>query len=99
MKCERCNGSGYQTAAKEMGMEDYPKMQRPLGIWRCDYCGGTGERTDYAALFAKMREENPEEWAKFDRRMTRLVKKFRPERKQANDNGMDINSNDVWVHK
>ena len=42
-ECRRCNGTGWANAARDSGMEDAPIMQRPLGVYRCDTCGGTGK--------------------------------------------------------
>ena len=42
-ECKRCNGSGYANAARDSGMEDAPTRLQPLGVYRCDTCGGAGK--------------------------------------------------------
>ena len=42
-KCNKCNGSGYTSAAKQMGMQGYPIFQQPIGVSRCSVCGGSGK--------------------------------------------------------
>lgn len=42
--CDRCCGTGYASAARDSGMEDAPRMLRPIGIYSCPTCGGTGKR-------------------------------------------------------
>jgi len=58
-KCKKCNGTGYQSAAKEMGMENLPFLQRPLGIWQCDYCNGTGEEYNPVEHIKNLKQQNP----------------------------------------
>lgn len=48
--CPTCSGGGWQSAAKEMGMEDMPLMHRPIGVWPCTSCHGTGLLIDGAAM-------------------------------------------------
>lgn len=42
-KCTRCMGTGYANAARDSGREDAPTMWRPLGVYRCPSCGGSGK--------------------------------------------------------
>ena len=42
-KCDRCNGTGWASAARDSGMEDMPVMLRPLGVYRCHNCNGGGD--------------------------------------------------------
>lgn len=41
--CYTCKGSGWDSAARRAGMEDAPVYFRPLGVWQCTTCGGTGK--------------------------------------------------------
>lgn len=43
IECTRCNGTGYASAARDSGMEDMPMMFRPIGVYPCSNCGGTGK--------------------------------------------------------
>jgi hypothetical protein len=42
MKCERCNGTGWASAAKDAGMSNAPDYLKPIGVYRCYGCDGTG---------------------------------------------------------
>lgn len=48
--CPTCSGGGYESAAKKMCMEDMPLMHRPIGVWPCTSCNGTGLLIDGAAM-------------------------------------------------
>lgn len=48
--CPTCAGGGYESAAKKMGMEDMPMMHKPIGLWPCTGCNGTGLLIDGAAM-------------------------------------------------
>lgn len=41
--CHRCRGTGWANAARDSGMEDAPLLHRPLGVYQCGTCGGTGK--------------------------------------------------------
>ncbi len=41
--CPRCNGTGYANAARDSGMEDVPMMLRPIGVYQCPSCNGSGK--------------------------------------------------------
>lgn len=56
-KCDRCNGTGWANAARDSGMGDMPAMMRPLGVYRCDNCGGTGDSDPFAHLTEEQRAE------------------------------------------
>ncbi len=43
MKCERCNGTGWASAAKDAGMSNVPDYLKPIGVYRCYGCDGTGK--------------------------------------------------------
>jgi hypothetical protein len=40
--CDRCKGTGYASAARDMCMEDMPMMLRPIGVYSCPSCSGSG---------------------------------------------------------
>lgn len=42
-ECTQCNGTGWDSAARQMNMLDAPTMLRPLGVFPCNACGGTGK--------------------------------------------------------
>jgi len=44
--CTRCNGGGYASAARDMGMEDMPMMLKPIGVYPCPSCNGSGLMID-----------------------------------------------------
>jgi DnaJ-class molecular chaperone len=44
--CTSCNGSGYASAARDMGMEDMPMMLKPIGVYLCPSCNGSGLMID-----------------------------------------------------
>ncbi len=54
VKCESCNGSGYRSAAKECGMQDAPLWAKPVGVWACSDCNGTGKLADIEAWCREM---------------------------------------------
>lgn len=56
-KCDRCDGTGWANAARDSGMEDMPMMLRPLGVYRCANCGGTGDTDPFAHLTDEQRAE------------------------------------------
>jgi DnaJ-class molecular chaperone len=65
--CGTCGGTGYQSAAKEMGMEDMPMMMKPIGVWPCNSCQGSGllidgekmaKMTDYLEEHAELIQES-----------------------------------------
>jgi len=41
--CPICKGSGWDNAARAMNMEDAPIMDRPLGVFTCRKCCGSGQ--------------------------------------------------------
>lgn len=41
--CTRCNGSGYANAARDSGRENAPLLIRPIGVYHCTTCGGSGK--------------------------------------------------------
>lgn len=43
INCSICNGTGFDSAARQMNMQDMPTMLTPLGIFPCQLCGGTGK--------------------------------------------------------
>jgi hypothetical protein len=44
-KCARCNGTGYASAFRDSGLpDDTPMMHRPIGVYQCPSCGGSGKR-------------------------------------------------------
>ena len=70
-QCPRCHGSGYDSAARCMGMLDYPRSMQPLGVFTCGACGGTGkvfkmpeliwteeEKEELRNMLKKLREES-----------------------------------------
>lgn len=61
-KCPGCNGSGYKSAAKEMGMMDAPTMMRPIGVWQCMDCHGSGKDPEsyFQEMFDLMSAEKKE---------------------------------------
>lgn len=56
-ECARCRGTGWANAARDSGMEDMPMMLRPLGIYRCSTCGGTGDTDQFTYLTSKQRDD------------------------------------------
>jgi len=42
IRCDRCRGTGYASAARDSGTEDAPMMHVQYGIYRCPSCNGTG---------------------------------------------------------
>lgn len=56
-KCFKCNGTGYASAARDTGMEDAPLMLRPIGLYLCPLCRGTGERGMSEKQSKKIREQ------------------------------------------
>ena len=42
-KCDRCNGTGYSSAAKESGTENAHWTQVQYGVFTCPTCNGSGE--------------------------------------------------------
>lgn len=60
--CDRCNGSGYASAAKDMCMEDMPMMLKPIGVYPCPSCNNTGLSFDgqKMAELTEYLEENKE---------------------------------------
>lgn len=73
-ECTRCRGTGWANAARDSGMEDVPLMLRPLGVYRCTNCGGTGDTDLFARLTSAQREELEEAirraWEKVGARKT-----------------------------
>lgn len=53
--CKRCNGTGYDSAARCMGMDDLPRSMQPFGVFPCEECGGTGKQ--FITEFKFMPEE------------------------------------------
>ena len=41
-RCERCKGTGWANAARDSGAEDLPMLLRPIGVYQCPTCGGSG---------------------------------------------------------
>lgn len=41
--CVKCKGTGYASAARDAGLEDAPLMLRPIGVYQCPLCRGTGK--------------------------------------------------------
>jgi len=41
--CWTCKGTGWDSAARRAGMEDAPVYFRPIGVWQCTTCGGSGK--------------------------------------------------------
>ena len=41
--CPSCTGSGWTSAAKEMGMEDMPAYLTPIDVFHCRMYNGTGK--------------------------------------------------------
>jgi len=64
--CPTCSGGGYESAAKKMCMEDMPMMYKPIGVWPCTSCNGTGLLIDGAVMEEVLEalkdyaEENPD---------------------------------------
>ena len=56
-KCDRCDGTGWANAARDSGMGDMPLMLQPLGVYRCDNCGGRGDTDPFARLTDAQRAE------------------------------------------
>jgi len=52
IECTRCNGSGYASAARDMCMEDMPMMMKPIGVYLCPSCNGSGLSFDGAKMDA-----------------------------------------------
>lgn len=42
-ECKRCRGTGWANAARDSGTENLPAMLRPIGVYRCETCNGTGK--------------------------------------------------------
>jgi len=49
VKCSGCKGIGYRSAAREVGMQDAPLWAKPVGVWPCSDCNGSGEVADIEA--------------------------------------------------
>lgn len=64
-ECSRCNGTGYANAARDSGMEDAPVMDRPIGVYRCPSCGGTG-KFGFSTIEAEVTAEAQEPVARYD---------------------------------
>lgn len=75
-RCDRCNGTGWASAARDSGMEDMPLMLRPIGVYRCDNCNGRGDTDPFAHLTDEQRAELDEAikraWEEFVARRTAL---------------------------
>lgn len=48
--CPTCNGTGFESAARKMGMEDMPQKMTPIGVWHCTSCNGSGKLIDGAKM-------------------------------------------------
>ena len=63
--CFFCRGTGWDSAARRMGMENMHPMHTPIGTWPCAQCRGTGKLIPWGERFGELLDEALKDYKEF----------------------------------